>query len=81
LTHRQTGDSAQGEKVKAASSAALNILSPGIFTWNRALRRDALRFLPHGEWHANGAMGDVGMAFSMALAGRDFQPLDPSSIV
>jgi hypothetical protein len=26
-------------------------------------------------------MGDVGMAFSMALAGRDFQPLDPSSIV
>jgi hypothetical protein len=40
--------------VKAASSAALNILSLGIFTWYRALRRDALRLLPHGKWHASG---------------------------
>ena len=24
------------------------------FTWNRALRRDALRLLPHGAWHASG---------------------------
>ena len=38
------------KKVKAAPNTALNILSLGIFTWNRALRRDDLRLLPHAEW-------------------------------
>ena len=49
------GLSAQGLKSKGGVERRLkHSLTIGIFTWNRALRRDALRLLPHGEWHASG---------------------------